>query len=157
MCIFFSWQDPSHFYYVHLGEKPDPNSSQIFIVNDDPRTKITETPDVGIPWTDDGWHQVKVVRKVTDGLIEIYFDDMEKPQKVAHDKTFVWGMIGLGSFDDLGLWDDVEIRGTVISDQRPILPEQNRKGKTRNGKTSKAGAAKPVVPDTKAAASKPAE
>ena len=41
MCIFWGWQDPAHFYYVHLGEKPDPNSSQIFIVNEAPRTPIT--------------------------------------------------------------------------------------------------------------------
>lgn len=114
MCIFFGYQDPAHFYYVHLGEVPDPHSSQVFIVNDAPRTKITETPDAGIPWETGQWHQVKIVRKVADGLIEIYFDDMEKPQKVAHDKTFVWGQIGLGSFDDMGLWDDVVIRGVEV-------------------------------------------
>ncbi|MFT5493207.1 MAG: hypothetical protein ACI8V5_003597, partial [Limisphaerales bacterium] len=33
MCIFFGFQDPAHFYYVHLGETPDPHSSQVFIVN----------------------------------------------------------------------------------------------------------------------------
>jgi hypothetical protein len=114
MDIFFGYQDPANFYYVHLGEKPDPHSSQIFIVDDAPRTKITETPDVGIPWKDDTFHEVKVVRKVESGLIEIYFDDMEKPQKVAHDKTFQWGLIGLGSFDDLGMWDDVKINGVAI-------------------------------------------
>jgi len=117
MCIFFGFQDPAHFYYVHLGEVPDPHSSQVFIVNEAPRTKITETKDVGIPWKDNTWHRVKVVRKVKSGLIEIYFDDMDKPQKVAHDKTFQWGAIGLGSFDDLGLWDDVEIRGQILDKQ----------------------------------------
>lgn len=111
MCIFFGYQDPANFYYVHLGEAPDPHSSQIFIVNDAPRVKITESGDSGIPWKDDTWHEVKVVRRVDDGLIEIYFDDMETPKKVAHDKTFAWGQIGLGSFDDFGQWDDVEIRG----------------------------------------------
>jgi quinoprotein glucose dehydrogenase len=114
MCVFFGFQDPAHFYYVHLGEVPDPHSSQIFIVNDAPRTKITETPDVGVPWTDDQWHRVKVVRDVASGLIEVYFDDMTKPQKVAHDRTFAWGAIGLGSFDDLGLWDDFELRGVMV-------------------------------------------
>ena len=28
-CIFFNYQDPTHFYYVHLGAKPDPASGQI--------------------------------------------------------------------------------------------------------------------------------
>lgn len=114
MCIFFGYQDPANFYYVHLGEQPDPHSSQIFIVNDAPRTKITEGEDTAIPWEDDTWHDVKVVRQVEDGLIEVYFDDMKNPVKVAHDKTFEWGQIGLGSFDDLGQWDNVEIRGVEI-------------------------------------------
>ena len=124
MDVFFGYQDPSHFYYVHLGEKPDPHSSQIFIVNNKPRTKITETPDIGIPWRDGQWHEVKVVRKVESGLIEVYFDDMEKPQKVAHDNTFEWGLIGLGSFDDLGMWDDVKINGNPVENKEPVLFEQ---------------------------------
>lgn len=117
MCIFFNFQDPAHFYYVHLGEKPDPHSSQIFIVDEAPRTKITETPDVGVPWENGRWHDVKVVRDVESGLIAVYFDDMKTPQKVAHDKTFTWGAIGLGSFDDLGLWDDLELRGVTVKKQ----------------------------------------
>lgn len=110
MCVFFGYQDSAHFYYVHLGARPDPASSQIMIVNDAPRKMITENESPGIPWTD-GWHQVKVVRKVADGTIEIYFDDMEKPVMVAKDKNFAWGQVGLGSFDDHGNWDDVKLRG----------------------------------------------
>ncbi|HYW79306.1 MAG TPA: hypothetical protein VE890_06990, partial [Thermoguttaceae bacterium] len=33
MDIFFGYQDPAHFYYVHLGARPDAHSSQIMIVN----------------------------------------------------------------------------------------------------------------------------
>ncbi|WP_437205604.1 hypothetical protein [Planctomicrobium sp. SH664] len=112
MCVVFGYQDPANFYYVHLGEKTDPHSNQVMRVQNAPRTMITETNDEGTPWKDDTWHTVKVVRKVDDGLIEIYFDDMEKPRKIAHDKTFGWGRIGLGTFDDLGLWDDLKIKGT---------------------------------------------
>jgi quinoprotein glucose dehydrogenase len=140
MCIFFGFQNPSQFYYVHLGETPDPHSSQVFIVNQAPRTKITETPDIGVPWVNDQFHHVKVVRKVKSGLIEIYFDDMEKPQKVAHDKTFAWGAIGLGSFDDLGLWDDFRLNGVPIDkvvDQKFVsvkLPAKKKK-KSQPGPT----------------------
>ncbi|MFM8396666.1 MAG: hypothetical protein ACKOAH_02450 [Pirellula sp.] len=28
-CVFFGYQDKEHFYYVHLGAKPDPASGQI--------------------------------------------------------------------------------------------------------------------------------
>jgi len=114
MCLFFGYQDPAHFYYVHLGQKADDHANQIFIVNDAPRTKISEKTSAGTPWKDDTWHQVKIVREVKSGLIEVYFDDMEKPMMVAHDKTFDWGRIGLGSFDDTGMWDDVELSGIKV-------------------------------------------
>lgn len=114
MCVVFGYQDPSNFYYVHLGEKADPHSNQIFLVNEAPRIAISEKASEGTPWKDATWHQVKIVRKVADGLIEIYFDDMETPTHVAHDKTFTWGRIGIGTFDDKGLWDDVELRGVAV-------------------------------------------
>lgn len=114
MCLFFGYQDPAHFYYVHLGQKTDDHANQIFIVNDAPRTKISEKTNSGTPWKDDTWHQVKIVREVKSGLIEVFFDDMEKPMMVAHDKTFNWGRIGLGSFDDTGMWVDVVLRGVRV-------------------------------------------
>ena len=40
-CLFFGFQDPAHFYYVHLGKKTDDHANQIFIVNGKPRTKIS--------------------------------------------------------------------------------------------------------------------
>ena len=136
MCIFWGWQDPSHFYYVHLGEKPDPNSSQIFIVDNNPRTPITDTNAGGIPWEDDTWHDVKLIRDIDSGTIEVYFDDMETPVKTASDKSFRWGLVGLGSFDDLGMWDDVRINGVLV-EGNPELPEQNRQGKTINERNQK--------------------
>jgi hypothetical protein len=113
MCLFFNYQDPAHFYYVHLGLRPDPNSSQIMIVNGAPRVMITKNKTPGVPW-DDEWHQVKIVRKVDDGTIEVYFDDMQKPMMIAADKTFTWGQVGLGSFDDNGNWDDFKLCGTKV-------------------------------------------
>lgn len=110
MCLFFGYQDAAHFYYVHLGKQPDPHSSQIMIVNGAPRVMITQNASPGIPW-DDGWHQVKVVRRTADGIIEVYFDDMQTPVMTAVDKTFTWGQVGLGSFDDHGNWDDFRLCG----------------------------------------------
>ena len=114
MCLFFNYQDPAHFYYVHLGKIPDQNSSQIMIVNDAPRVMITKSKSPGIPW-DDKWHDVKVVRRTTDGAIEIHFDDMNKPVMTAVDKTFTWGQVGIGSFDDNGNWDDFKLHGVKVA------------------------------------------
>ena len=117
-CLFFGYQDPAHFYYVHLGKKADDHANQIFIVNDKPREKISTKTTPGTSW-DDKWHEVKIVRRVADGTIEVYFDDMKTPVMTASDKTFTWGQIGVGSFDDTSDWDDVRLRGVKVDKPAP--------------------------------------
>jgi hypothetical protein len=116
LCIFWGYQDPSHFYYVHFGAQADPHACQIFIVNDAPRKMITVDQAKGTPWTED-WHDVKVVHRVDDGSISVYFDDMEKPFMTASDKTFAWGQVGVGTFDDHGNFDDITLRGVRVEKQ----------------------------------------
>jgi len=111
--VVFGYQDPAHFYYVHLGKQADDHANQIFIVNGDARKKISLTSTSGTNW-DDNWHNVKVVRKVSGGAIEIYYDDMTKPVMTAKDETFKWGRIGVGTFDDTSDWDDIVVRGTKV-------------------------------------------
>jgi len=111
--IVFGYQDPAHFYYVHLGKQADDHANQIFIVNNEARKKISITSTTGTNW-DDNWHNVKVVRKVADGTIEIYYDDMTKPVMTARDETFKWGRIGVGTFDDTSDWDDIVVRGVKV-------------------------------------------
>jgi len=41
----------------------------------------------------------------------VYFDDMNQPAMRALDKTFEWGKIGIGSFDDVGVFDNIKIWG----------------------------------------------
>ncbi|MCC7476412.1 MAG: hypothetical protein IT425_13540 [Pirellulales bacterium] len=110
LCLVWGYQDPSHFYYVHLGAKPDPHACQIFIVNEAERKMITVKKAKGTPWTKD-WHQAKVVRHIADGTMEVYFDDMQTPLMTANDKTFLWGQVGLGTFDDHGNFDDFTLLG----------------------------------------------
>jgi hypothetical protein len=113
LCIFWGYQDPAHMYYVHLGAKPDPHSCQIFIVNDADRKMITDKKSTGTPWDRD-WHEVKVVRNVETGSIEVFFDDMETPVMTANDKTFTCGRVGIGTFDDNGNFDDFKLRGVKV-------------------------------------------
>jgi hypothetical protein len=112
MCLVFGYQDPSHFYYVHLGKKTDDHANQIFIVNSAPRIKISTKTTPGTNW-DDNWHDVKIVRRVGEGTIEVYFDDMKSPIMTATDKTFAFGRIGIGTFDDTGDFDDIKLYGVV--------------------------------------------
>jgi hypothetical protein len=106
-CVFFGYQNPNQFYYVHLGAQPDPNSGQIMIVNRAPRIALTENKNP-TPWTD-RWHTVKIVRKLDAGTIEVYFDDLSQPLMTATDKTFGRGRIGIGSFDDMNDFDAVKL------------------------------------------------
>lgn len=110
LCLFFGYQDPAHFYYVHLGKKTDDHANQIFLVNKADRVKISTKTSEGTNWTDN-WHKLKLVRKVGDGAIEVFFDDMKTPVMTASDKTFTWGRVGVGSFDDTGNWDDIKVWG----------------------------------------------
>ncbi len=113
LVLVFGYQDPSHFYYVHFGKKTDDHANQIFIVNDAPRVKISAKTTPGTNWDND-WHHVRITRDVGTGRIDVYFDDMSEPVMVADDTTFVWGRIGLGAFDDLGNFDDIELHGRTV-------------------------------------------
>ncbi len=115
-CVFFNYQDPTHFYYVHLGAKPDPASGQIMIVNDAPRAPLTENKK-NTPWSESGWHTVKLVRNFADGNISVYFDNLETPHMTVNDKTFGKGRIGIGSFDDMDAFDEIELRAESPGDR----------------------------------------
>jgi hypothetical protein len=39
---------------------------------------------------------------------------MENPAMKAADKTFSWGQVGIGSFDDTGNFDDVVVYGAKV-------------------------------------------
>lgn len=111
LCIAFARQDDTRFYYAHLGEKADAIHHQIHLVNHADRRPITATRTEGSPWQPGRWHRLKVIHDTVTGKIAVYFDDMDKPVLTAQDKTLDHGWIGLGSFDDLGKFRNLEIRG----------------------------------------------
>ena len=110
LCFFFGFQDPSHFYYVHIASVSDPHSHNIMIVNGEPRKSITEKGTKGHDWGKD-WHRIRVARDLESGKIEIFANDMETPIMVATDKTFGAGWIGFGSFDDTGRVRSIRVYG----------------------------------------------
>lgn len=112
LCLFFGYQDPSHFYYVHFGKEADPHAHSIFLVNGKPRVSIVEKRTQGVDW-DDRWHRVRLKREVKSGSIEVYFDDMVHPIMSTHDRTFPHGRIGVGSFDDTGNFTEIRLRGVL--------------------------------------------
>ena len=109
MCLFFGMQEPLKFYYVHLAVAADAHAHNVFIVNNAPRKNFARETTPGITWGQEAWHKVRLERKLADGTIRVYFDDLTKPIMVAEDKTFAKGGIGFGSFDDLGKIGHVKI------------------------------------------------
>ncbi|MEM6697106.1 MAG: hypothetical protein AAF806_01830 [Bacteroidota bacterium] len=116
MCLFFGMKDASNFYYVHIASKADDHAHSIFLVNDEPRKSIATERTEGINWGTD-WHHVKIARTMTDGKIEVYFDDMERPIMQATDQHFDFGYVGFGSFDDTGMIDNIRLFGKTLSDK----------------------------------------
>ena len=117
LCLIFGYQDNAHFYYSHLGRQTDKNNNQLFVVNGANQAMISTRTTPGIDW-DDEWHHVKVVRKTADGTIEVYWDDMKTPVQTATNKAFAWGRVGVGSFDDLGNFDNVALRGVKVEPEK---------------------------------------
>jgi hypothetical protein len=115
-CVFFGYQDPAHFYYVHFGQTMDDHANQVFIVDGAERLKISTKTTDGTPW-DESWHNIKITRNAESGEIAVHFDDMETPIMTAVDRKFVWGQVGLGSFDDTANWDDFRLVATLA--QKP--------------------------------------
>lgn len=112
LCLFFGYQDPKHFYYVHMAKEADPHAHSVFLVDGKPRVSIATDRTDGVSWTK-GWHHARIVRDATSGTITVYFDDMTKPIISAKDTTFTWGKVGIGSFDDTGMFTDIVLRGKL--------------------------------------------
>jgi hypothetical protein len=83
---------------------------QVHLVNRADRRAITTTRTEGSPWQPGQWHRLKIVRDAASGKTTVFFDDMTKPVLTAEDRTLAHGWIGLGSFDDLGEFKNLEIR-----------------------------------------------
>ena len=115
LCLAFARQDDTRFYYAHLGEKADANHHQIHLVDHADRRAITATRTEGSPWQPGRWHRLKLVHDPVTGKIAVFFDDMEKPVLTAQDKTLDHGWIGLGSFDDLGKFRNLQIQADPMT------------------------------------------
>ena len=109
MCVFYGFRDRSHFYYTHIASVTDNHAHNCFIVNGRPRTKISHETTKGHKWSSREWHDLRLVREFGTGKIEVYLNDLETPIMKAKDKTFEWGRIGFGSFDDTGRIAEVRL------------------------------------------------
>ncbi len=108
-CFFFGFQDPAHYMYIHIAKTGDNNAHNVFVVNESPRTPITDFRTVGVDWGVNEWRKIRIVRDVDKSTVALYFDDMLTPIMIADDVPFEQGFIGFGSFDDIGWVDNIRI------------------------------------------------
>lgn len=120
LCLFFGFESPEKYYYVHVARAADPNAHNVFIVNDAARKNIATETTKGVDWKKDTWHTVRLVRQATTGATEVYFDDMTKPIMKASDKTFQTGLVGFGSFDDTGRFRRLTLRAKSVDSGKKV-------------------------------------
>ncbi len=123
LCLFFGFQDPEHFHYVHLASTPDNHAHNIFLVDNSPRVKTGPVAARGVNWDSRQWHRVRLERDVNAGETRVYFDDMSSPTLVAKNEALKWGLIGFGSFDDTGRFADLKIWAPEKIDPLPNASE----------------------------------
>ena len=104
MIVVFNYVDTLHFYYVHLSKDPGTEiavHNGIFIVDGGPRRRIAGL-DASPALPDRSWHDVRIVRDLHTGSIQVFLDQETTPRFSVIDHTFTYGQIGLGSFDETG-------------------------------------------------------
>lgn len=112
MIVVFNYVDPLHFYYAHLSKDAghrEPVHNGIFLVNDAPRVRIAGL-DASAALPDTSWHRIRVLRDAATGRISVWSNVQRAPLFTVTDRTFTCGEIGIGSFDETGDFDDVELR-----------------------------------------------
>lgn len=120
LLVAFGFQDRLHYYYAHISSDPGNHRvhNGIFKVNGSERYRIGgagATP--ALPSTD--WHRIKVVRNVEPGSIEMFVDGEAAPRFSVIDRDYVYGWVGVGSFNETGDFDDFHLSGAASGECRP--------------------------------------
>lgn len=111
LCVLFNFEGEYQGYYAHFAPVADEGANTIFLLDNADRTSIATERSDGSKWGET-WHDVRIERDADAGTIAVYFDDLEHPCMRAEDTTFGEGLIGLGSYNDIGWFDDVKIWAT---------------------------------------------
>ena len=109
--LIFGYQSPTQFYYVHVSKKTDAVHNGIFIVDNADRKRLDQ-PVSRAPLGDQEWHTLRLERNAEAGTVAVFFDDEQEPFLSVTDRTFTWGRVGFGSFDETGEFRNVEVTGT---------------------------------------------
>ncbi len=112
----FAYQDEHHWCYAHISNRADNFHNVIMKVDGSNRYTI-HTERTRSPLQTKEYYRIKLVFNADKGSVCVYCDDdgMQEPFLVASNATFAPGLVGLGSFDTLALFDNLEIHGKVTT------------------------------------------
>ncbi len=119
LLVAFGFQDRLHYYYAHISSDSGNHRvhNGIFKVNGSERYRIggAGTPPA-LPSAD--WHRIKVVRRVESGSIEVFVSGEASPLFSVIDRDYLYGWVGVGSFNETGDFDDFHLSGAASSECR---------------------------------------
>jgi hypothetical protein len=118
--VIFGFQDKLHFYYAHLSSD-DGNvavHNGLFRVNGGDRERIAGKGARPV-LPDENWHRVRILRNALSGEIKLFLDNDAEPRFRVTDLTHSYGLVGVGSFDNTGQFDDLHLTGTPSGECRP--------------------------------------
>jgi len=129
-CIIFGRQDDTHYYYVHLAGVSDGVHNTLMRVDGDTRKRLVPEDYRPTPvFTDREWHKVDVLRNADTGLIQIYVNAYDPATATPYfeviDKTYEWGHLAIGSFDDFASFSGILIEGQA---RKPASPPNADRG-----------------------------
>jgi hypothetical protein len=113
LLIAFGYQDRLHFYYAHLsndGENPKAHNG-LFKVDNADRLRIAGLG-AKPALSDAKWHDVRIERNTASGSIKVFMDKEPTPIFQVIDSSLAHGLVGFGSFNDTGVFDDIVLSGT---------------------------------------------
>ncbi len=111
--IVFGFQDPNNYYFMMFSSN-SPWSALHKVVNG---TRITIANPTDLSINDNSYHDVKLEK--VGNSIKVYYDGVLKINTT--DSTFLAGQVGIGSYDDAPLWDDIVV--TIIDTVPPAAPQ----------------------------------
>lgn len=103
LCFVYGYQDDRHYYYVMFNRAL--NETRVYKVRDLERILVGDLGTFTIP--DSNYHTVRLLRR--SGNLQVYWDNALLGG-TSNDYEYGAGGIGVGSFNDTGIFDDICIK-----------------------------------------------
>lgn len=104
LVIVFAYRDAAHYAYAHFATAADANAHHVMLVDGAPRRPVTVERTTGVVWGDQ-WHLLEVRRRGES--VEVFFDRERVMTAVV---PVGRGRVGVGSFDDTGVFRALAVR-----------------------------------------------